>query len=148
MFGAWTFPFEVFSSACDLFSLHRKLHHLAFLSVYFGFHPIGEAHLERRRTVLALVARLAGEREVRGPVAAAARPGLDMLDLERDVFRIAVGAFAVPLLEQICLPGPQQSAPGLRPQRQLPGMRPCLRRFPDNQQRPKVLFESFSWHSL
>ncbi len=53
------------------------------------------------RTVLFLVARLAGERQVRGPVAAAVRPGLDMLDLERDVLCVTVGAFAAPLLQQV-----------------------------------------------
>ena len=53
--------------------------------------------------VLGLVARPTGQREVAHAVRATARLGVDVLDLQRHDYHVAIGACTAPILEQIFL---------------------------------------------
>jgi hypothetical protein len=51
--------------------------------------------------VLALIAGTTSQSKIGNPVGASLGFRLDMLDLERDIFRITIGALAAPLFEEV-----------------------------------------------
>src|SRR5262249_38631596 len=94
----------------------RRIHRRCVAQWLFGLRlDLRMTKLLRGPRALCVVTGLAGDGEVAHPIGAVATLGDDMLDLQGDVRRVAVGAFSPPLLQQsgsragIAAPQPPQN---------------------------------------